>query len=142
MWCDELHPQLLVKGTLMIKDASSLVPFNYSYFIYVLIALQNWLRYRLYTPFLFSPNLWIVFCKYKACFQKIGGKDLVQEQQMGKAWDLEKGKYEEQIKGRVRLEKEEYNKEGETMDYKLTYFFQLAINFLLCNLCTSRMKGS
>ena len=48
---------------------------------------------------------------------------------MGKAWDLEKRKYEEQRKGRVRLEKEEYNKEGETMDYKLTYFFQLAINF-------------
>ena len=67
---------------------------------------------------------------------------MVQEQQMGKAWDLEKRKYKEQMKGRVRLEKEEYNKEGETMDYKLTYFFQLAINFLLCNLCTSRMKGS
>ena len=69
-------------------------------------------------------------------------RTLVQEQQMGKAWDLEKRKYEEQMKSRVRLEKEEYNKEGETMDYKLTYFFQLAINFLLCNLFTSRMQGS
>ena len=90
MWCDELHHHLLVKGRLLIKDASSLVPFDYSYFIYVLIALQNWLRYRLYTPFLFFPNLWIVFCKYKACFQKIGGKDFGPRTTNGKGLGLRK----------------------------------------------------